>query len=212
MPGDSKLQTYTLNICLYTWKDMYDVSYIDGSYDLLMSEKILILLAKHPLGVGREMILDNWYTSVRLTKFLLSKGTCLIGTIRTNKKVPWDHPRLQLQPYQSCFVWNGKMFIIWYRNKRDVYILFTKHIASINEKSQNEKWGNAVFFKKPGVIDHYNKYMGAKDVVNQGLASHDCCQKKLKDVSITFQLNYVFCYVYSILFWKLTLYSFYFLF
>ena len=109
--SDPKLQGYILNICLYSEKDTYDVSQIERTENLSMPEEIPVSLAKHLLGQGREMVLDNWYTSVRLPKFFLSKNTDLRRTIRTNR-VLWDLLTLPLLSKQSCFVRNNETVFV----------------------------------------------------------------------------------------------------
>ncbi|CAH1987778.1 unnamed protein product [Acanthoscelides obtectus] len=95
-PSAPHLRGYTWNLCLYVGKDNFDVSHIPGTGNLTVSERIVVHLAQNILNSGREVILDNWYTSVRLSQFLLTQGTYLTGTIRSNRGVPAQLTRIPL--------------------------------------------------------------------------------------------------------------------
>lgn len=48
--------------------------------------KIVLELSEYYLDNERTLYVDNWYSSVELAKFLQSRKTCLVGTLRSNQK------------------------------------------------------------------------------------------------------------------------------
>lgn len=176
----AEVRGYTYNFSLYIGKDIYDVSHIPGGEELSMSERIIIHLLQNNLSEGREVIIDNWYMSVRLAEFLLSKNTYVTGTIRTNRGVPKELNETQLRPYQSCFIRNKDLLLVKFRDKRDVYVLTSKLTASFVEKSRHNKGQTSTqntIYKKPEHIEHYNQNMGAVDAVDQDLEPYNAARK-----------------------------------
>lgn len=88
-PSAPHLRGYTWNFCLYIGKDNFNVSH--------GTENLLVWFLT--VDSGREVILDNWYTSVRLSQFLLTQGTHLTGTIRSHHGVPPQLTRIPLETY-----------------------------------------------------------------------------------------------------------------
>ncbi|GBM34559.1 hypothetical protein AVEN_77524-1 [Araneus ventricosus] len=135
-PSDPRLRGYTYNFALYIGKDIYDVSHIPGTADLTMSEKVVVFLLENILDEGREVILDHWYLSARLVQFLLTRNTYATGTIQLNRGVPKELAEIELSERQSCFVRQGDMLLVRFRDRRDVYVLTTKLSATFVEKTQ----------------------------------------------------------------------------
>lgn len=133
-----------------------------------MSERIVVFLFQRLLHEGREIILDNWYLSVRLAEFLLSKDTYVTGTIRSNRGIPKELVSTNLNKFQSCFVRKGDILVTKFKDKRDVYVLTTKLVAGFVEKSRYQtSLASNIALKKPVPIQHYNENMGA--VVSQSV-------------------------------------------
>lgn len=177
-PSDPRLRGYTYNFSLYIGKDIYNIDHIPNSASLSMSEKVVVYLCQNLLDEGREIILDNWYVSVRLAEFLLARNTYITGTIRTNRGVPKELTSIKLEPGQACFVRKGDVLLVRYRDKRDVYVLSTKMVAGFVEKTTRPTASSrSVVLQKPHHIEHYNKNMGAVDAVDQDIESY-CCARK----------------------------------
>ncbi|KAK9686624.1 Transposase IS4 [Popillia japonica] len=158
-PSNPELRGYTWNFCLYVGKDTFDLSHIPGTENLTISERIVVYLAQSLLNSGREIILDNWYTSMRLGEFLLTQNTYLTGTIRSNRRVPYELTKLPLETYQSCFIRKDMHLIVRYKDKKDAYLLTSKHHAGFFEKSRYIVGGKLQTFKKPAHIEFYNQNM-----------------------------------------------------
>ncbi|KAK9744860.1 Transposase IS4 [Popillia japonica] len=135
-PSNPELRRYTWYFCLYVGKDIFDVSHIPGTENLTISERIVVYLAQSLLNSGKEIILDNWYTSMRLGEYLLTQNTYLTGTIRSNRGVPNQLTKLPVETYQSCFIRNDMHLIVRYKDKKDVHLFTSKHHAGFFEKSR----------------------------------------------------------------------------
>jgi hypothetical protein len=72
---------------------------------------------------------------MRLGELLFTQNTHLTGTIRSNRGVP-NELKLPLETYQSCFIRKDKHLIVRYKDKKDVYLLTSKHHAGFFEKSR----------------------------------------------------------------------------
>lgn len=166
-PSAPELRGYTWNFCIYVGKDIYDISHIPGTENLSFSEKIVVHLAQILLNNHREIIVDNWYASVRLCEFLLTQNTYLTGTIRTNRGVPKALTEVPLNKQQSCFIRKDMLLLVRYNDKKDVYLLTSKHTAGFCEKKRYQVGGNIVYYNKPKHIEFYNQNMGSVDAVDQ---------------------------------------------
>lgn len=177
-PSHPDLRGYTYNFAMYFGKDMYHVEDIHGTEHLSLSERIVVYLFKQLLDQGREIIIDNWYMSLRLAEFLLTKKTYVTGTIRVNRGVPKELTEISLNKFQTCFVRKSDVLIIRYRDKRDVYLLSTKLTAGFVEKNRYQaSVSTHLLLQKPSAIEHYNTNMGAVDAVDQDIEPYNCARK-----------------------------------
>lgn len=77
-PSDKDWNGYSWNIDLYYNKDSYEIE-DESAFHLSVSEGIVVFMMKDLLNEGRYVITDNWYTSLRLTKYLEEKPQCSLG-------------------------------------------------------------------------------------------------------------------------------------
>lgn len=110
-PSNPQLRGHTYNFALYIGKDIYNIEHIPGTEHLTMSERVVVYLLQNMLDEGREVILDNWYLSLRLAEFLLSRNTYTTGTIRIHRGVPKELVETKLSEHQACFVRKKRCFI-----------------------------------------------------------------------------------------------------
>lgn len=114
---------------------------------------------------------------MRLGEFLLAQNTYLTGTISSNRGVPNELTKLPVETYQSCFIRKDMHLIVRYKDKKDVYLLTSKHHAGFFEKSRYMVGGKLQTFKKPAHIEFYNQNMGSVDAVDQNLEPHSSLRK-----------------------------------
>lgn len=172
-PSDPKFRGYTYNFALYICKDIYNIEHIQGTNALSMSERVVVYMLSNLLDEGREVILDNWYVSVRLVEFLLTRNTYVPGTIRTNRGVPSE-----LTHIQSCFIRKGDVLIVRCKDKKDVYVITSKLTADFVQKDQySVAHKRVVVLQKPSHVDQYNLNMGAVDATDQDLEPYNAARK-----------------------------------
>ena len=142
------------------------------------SETVVKELSKPILHKGHTLYLDNWYSSPNLFVTLLNSKTNVIGTVRANRKnMPKDFLKTKLKTgeyeMRSC---NGLLAIKW-KDKRDVFILSTKH-TTVAMTEQIKKQHNPTW--KPKCIVEYNKGMIGVDRQDQMLACFPLMRKCMK--------------------------------
>lgn len=119
------------------------------------------------LQKGHTLYTDNWYTSVVLGKKLLEEDTHLVGTLRKNRNnLPKDVMTGSLKKGEFRAKENGDGIICMkWKDKRDVYLLSTKHNATF---SRTVKRGKEII--KPKIVVDYNSAKSAVDLSDQMIA------------------------------------------
>ena len=176
-PSASIARGYTWNFCLYT-PSLYQVLAEDPELrQLSKSERIPVYLMKSLLNQGRHVVLDNWYSSLNLTQYLLSKNTLTTGTIRPNRGVPQIMTSQRLQASQAVFGRNDDILIVKYNDRKLVHLITSKYEAGYVEHTHHVRGRKREMVKKPTPIQRYNEQMGSVDVVDQLLEPHDPTRK-----------------------------------
>lgn len=133
-----------------------------------MLSKFTIISPSHT--VGRNITMDNFFTSVPLAVKLLKNNLTIVGTLRQNKP---DIPPI-MKPYKlrelpsSEFGFHGNMTMVSYVQKKGkaVVLLSTMHDdKAVDDSSQK---------KKPEVILYYNKTKGGVDTMDQMISNYTC--------------------------------------
>ena len=110
---------------------------------------------------GRNLTMDNFFTSIPLARNLLTKGLTLLGTLKANKpEIPPEFQKnRQREVHSSLHGFNNKMTLCSYVPKkgRSVILLSTMH----NEVRISER------DRKPNIILDYNATKGAVDTLDQ---------------------------------------------
>ena len=85
-PGVAQWQGYSWDFQLYYGKgsNFYTPA---SAANLTVSEEVVCKLMEELLGVGRHVILDNWYTSLRLANHLLEKNTTVTGVLNPTRPI-----------------------------------------------------------------------------------------------------------------------------
>lgn len=112
---------------------------------------------------GRNITMDNFFTTLPLAKHLLSWKLTITGTLKKNKPyIPKEMaPNKSRDQYSSLFGFHErKVTICSYvpKKKKAVILLSTMH--SDNAVNDDEK-------KKPHIITYYNKYKAGVDTMDQ---------------------------------------------
>ena len=122
-------------------------------------------------GSGRNVTVDNFFTSIPLAESLLNNNLTLTGTIRSNKRElpPEFRANSQRPQHSSVFGFSKRMTLCSYVPKRhkSVILLSTQHRRA--ELSARED-------RKPQVILDYNSCKGAVDTIDQMIATYSCAR------------------------------------
>lgn len=155
---DSKM-FYTSNLEIYPGKQP------EGPYSFdNKAESVVKRLANHILNTGRNITMDNYFTSIPLALQLLEKRTTLVGTIRKNKREipPIFVQTKERRPCSSMFAFLKKGVLVSYvpKKNKNVLLFSTLHAGDVIDNSTLEKY-------KPEIVTFYNKNKGAVDVVDE---------------------------------------------
>ncbi|XP_051984398.1 piggyBac transposable element-derived protein 4-like isoform X3 [Xyrauchen texanus] len=139
-----------------------------------LGENIVQQLCSRIRQTGRNITMDNFFTSVPLAEKLLEKNLTIVGTLRQNKQdiPPVMKPSKLREKYSSEFGFNGNMTMVSYVPKKGkaVVLLSTMH----DDKAVDD---NSVSFKKkPEMIKYYNKTKGGVDTMDQMVRTYSCKQ------------------------------------
>lgn len=154
----------------YTCKlEVYTGTQPQGPYHVNNSSVEVVKRLTENLNSGRNVTVDNWYTSYELAKYLLQKNITLVGTIRKNKReIPKEFVNNKNRKvHSSLFAFQKDMTLVSYVPKKNKFVnlLSTMH----NDDAIDQTTGEA---KKPEIITFYNLTKGAVDVVDQMSAAY----------------------------------------
>ena len=85
---------------------------------VLITERIPPTLMERYFGKGHNLYIENFYTSLRLAKYLMENGTNVTGTIRENREqFPLELINTSLQKGEAAFYQHDRIVIVEYRAK-----------------------------------------------------------------------------------------------
>lgn len=162
---------YTYSLSVYCGKST-------DSTNLAASEKVVLDLMEPLLEKGRTLFVDNYYTSVRLAKLLLSRKTYLVGTLRNRRKLNCKEvEKANLKKGEVIArICNPGIVILKWRDKRDVLALSTKHLNEMIRMPHR----NDPDRKKPRLIVDYNKSKAYIDLSDQQKAYNTPLRRGVK--------------------------------
>ncbi|CAK1581579.1 unnamed protein product [Parnassius mnemosyne] len=154
---------YTKNLEIYVGKQP------EGPYFQDTSTKALVKRMIEPIsGTGRNVTMDNWFTSVPLAEDLLTNhNLTVVGTLRKNKpEIPSEFKRKGLQVHSTAFGYKPTETLLSYCPKKDktVLLLSTMHNEGIIDETSEKKI--------PEIIIFYNKTKGGVDVVDKLIGTY----------------------------------------
>lgn len=147
--------------------------------DFGQGTNVVLSLMKDLLNQGYCVYSDNFYTSPELAMCLNTLKTDLVGTVRSNRKgLPKRlvHGKLKRGDCLSA-VERRRRRMIYTRwlDKRDVYMLSTKHKLKYVPVLRKGKTTLV-----PNIVHDYNKYMGGVDKLDQILSAYPTERKRQK--------------------------------
>ncbi|XP_031337226.1 uncharacterized protein LOC116166413 [Photinus pyralis] len=172
---DSKMY-YTHNLEVYAGKQP------DGPFKLDNSASAVVKRITQPiLNTGRNVTMDNYFTSIPLAKYMLQMKTTIVVTVRKNKReLPTVFLNTKDRPLRSTmFAFHDKIVVASYTPKRgkNVLTLSTFHSGDTIDPESGD-------LLKPDIITFYNKTKGGVDVVDELKSlysvSRFCCRWPLR--------------------------------
>lgn len=155
---------YPLNGQIYTGK-------IGNIRDKNQGERVVKDLVVPYKNTGRNVTMDNFFTSLPLAKDLLGWNLSMVGTMKKNKRcIPVEFKASKTREVLStAFGFGEKMVLCSYVPKKDkaVVLLSTQH----NDDSVS---GPKL---KPDIILYYNKTKGAVDTMDKMLSQYTTKRK-----------------------------------
>ena len=136
---------------------------------------------------GRNVTMDNFFTSAELAEYLLKVKTTVVGTMRYNRK---EVPRELLKDRQreeksSIFCFDRELTLVSYvPKKRKAVVLLSSmhHDKAINEEND----------KKPEIIIHYNETKSGVDNLDH-LCRLYSCKRKIRRWPMILWFNMLDC-------------------
>nr|XP_022900752.1 piggyBac transposable element-derived protein 4-like [Onthophagus taurus] len=156
---------YTCNLEIYCGKQPagpHSTSW--KNYDLVMR------MIAHITGTGRNVSMDNWFTSVPLAVDLLQMKTTIIGTLRKNKPdiPPQFINATHREVYSSLFGFHKMCTLVSYvpKRKKVVLLLSTMHHDCAIDNDTGD-------LKKPEIITDYNNTNYGVDMLDKMCSHYD---------------------------------------
>ncbi|XP_014290398.1 piggyBac transposable element-derived protein 4 [Halyomorpha halys] len=150
---------YTSNLEIYAGRQP------DGPYNVNnTASEVVMRIAEPILNTGRNITLDNYFTSIPLASELLEKKTTIVGTLRKNKKeIPVRFIETNRRDlHSSLFGFTKTSVLVSYKVKhnKNVLVLSTLH----KDHKIDTETGDLLL---PEVITFYNLTKGAVDMVDR---------------------------------------------
>ena len=158
------LTGYIRQVLIYTGKKNQgrQVSKFGQAYDVVMT------LVKPLFNKGYVIVVDNFFSGVKLAKALWKKGTYLVGTLRRNRRgIPTEAKTLKLKPSESKSWRCDELLTVAFREKQSQkkpVLLISTYNHAQNKKVTRASGNTAVV---PEVVDTYNSNMGGVDLADQ---------------------------------------------
>lgn len=148
---------YPLHGIIYTGKT-------NNTREKNQGERVVKELALPYRGNGRNICMDNFFTTLPIAKHLLSWNLTIVGTIKKNKPyipsiMAANKSRAQ---YSTVFGFHEKVTMCSYVPKKNKAVILISTMHSDMAVGDDAK-------KKPDIINYYNKYKTGVDTMDQML-------------------------------------------
>ena len=168
------LTGYAYNLLIYFGAE----TSFDDIGDTGQSEKIFHSLLK-PLGTGHHLFADRYYTTHKLTEYLIAKKTYYTGTLMANRKnFPNEIKSIKMQHMESKFYrsFDRILCCVWKDKKaRKPVIAVSTYGVKGNVDVSNKR---GVITVKPTIIHDYNLSMNGCDRMDQMLSYYNAFNHK----------------------------------
>lgn len=172
---------YTYRFRIYTGKEDQNPDIArhvpDDAHDMTVTESIVLDLMLPLLNKGYHLYTDNYYSSVRLFRYLDQHETGCCGTVRSNR-VPHVVKNKNLARGESAAYRNEHLLLHKFRDKKDVYVLSNLHDESTVRKRCRGR--TETYIEKPVSVNDYNQHMGGVDKVDQLIQPYDATRRSMK--------------------------------
>lgn len=165
--ADAKVY-YTYNLEVYVGQQP------EGPFKKSNSPDAVVERLCEPIyGSGRNVTLDNWFTSVSLVQKLLEKKLTVVGTIRKNKRelpVEFVTPTGR-KVKSSLFGFQENCTLVSYvpKKNKNVLLISSMHHDDAIDPATGEDC-------KPEIITLYNSTKGGVDTVDQLCSNYNCAR------------------------------------
>lgn len=131
-------------------------------------------LVAHITNSGRNITVDNWYTSVPLARTLLDMKLTLVGTLRKNKReIPAEFlPDKQKNVKSSLFGFTKEMCMVSYVPRKSYSVVLISSMHS-DAKIAAETGAD----KKPEIVTFYNCTKGGVDTCDQLCSNYSVARR-----------------------------------
>ena len=157
--------TYVWNIQVYTGKEIGAVP------ERNQGLRVVLDLCTRDLK-GRNVTVDNFFTSYELGQALLKRKMTMIGTIRKNKKsIPPALLDIKGKPvYSSTFAFTDGTTMVSYIPKKNRCVILQSTLHNGKDIATDSQ-------RKPLIILDYNKTKGGVDTMDKKIAAYTCKRK-----------------------------------
>ncbi|KAF2364254.1 PiggyBac transposable element-derived protein [Trinorchestia longiramus] len=185
IPGKShKYGCKVFKLCTpegYTWNLEVDCGESVHENSMGASDSVVVRLTRDLMDIGATIFMDNYYTSIPLAKFLLSRKTYMCGTARANQKhLPTRVIRKKLRKGEIAAAEKDQIKVFNWKDKRNVITVSTvpEHDASLIQTGKKTRQGVEV--KKPQSVLDYNVAKKGVDICDQMSSYYSALKKHNK--------------------------------
>ncbi|XP_047111653.1 piggyBac transposable element-derived protein 4-like [Schistocerca piceifrons] len=156
---------------IFYWKTNYILDFIIyvgaqtgiDNHGMGVSGNTVATLPQTYLEKGHTLFVNNWYTSPDLFCWLYDRATNTCGAVRqTRKEVPAMEDKLKKGEITSRSSESGKVIVLKWHDKKEVWMLSTYHKAEMHLTSKRDRKSGDQKMRLSVVID-YNKSAGLVD-------------------------------------------------
>ena len=169
---------YTVNLEIYAGKQP------DGPFEVSnKASDVVKRLTSVILGTGRNITIDNWFTSIELANYLYEHSITLVVTLRKNKiQIPPEFLATKSREVgSSMFDFQENSTLVSYvakKNKAVLALSTMHHDATIDPETGDKK--------KPEIITFYNTTKSGVDTVDQMCSTYNVARKTNRWLMVVF--------------------------